>query len=725
MTLEQLIDDLESGVQKQHNIERARQTYEQVVVLDSIEPEANTRKFEQTKKRIRGGVCKFQRPTESVDLSEKGKLADYSSTRNELEKRQALAIHLLERADKVNAHRIIENRIKQIEDHIRKFQLELDKNGLSTLGQERISNWQKEVARLRNRLNSLVAQDPDYALAVQKDRFLGYIDSVDAGEVVRTPTVEKTIENLLKKLQAGNVFVHGVFGTGKTSVAVEAAKLYSGKDPILLACSKSQNPEEWLTEYIAARDGLVLILDEMNTLTPENMIILNTILEAARSNTKIKIGDIEFVVDPRFRVIGTGNLAQDGIIGRYTQDNSTADRFAKLEVNFPPVGELYQIMVAKLANRKDIYDSEEQAKGEKPKAKKSELIISEKSMYQIRSFAELCEKIQKYYSSPKGVHKKKEAGKDIDLGQVVNINPFSMRSILTILEQYKINNFDGLNQIILDHIDSYILDKDTKKVINSIAKEVMNYDKANRSDAVTNIKFRSLMTEYFGYSLPNMLPRYIESKARGFDINLDRNNTSQKRTSAMPPHQQPLPIIPGKPLSNTGASSLADGPLPPPPPLSNQNSPISPRNFDDRRLIENERQQRAQAILENDRKEQARKQQVDFRRKNLANYRLDGVNLNDAFFDNGNGLKGKVFSGSSLKNANFERIDLSGANFVGCNLEGANFVGCILNDCNFIGAKINGTNFSRATINRANFENALGVASFEDATMNNNKGIQN
>jgi hypothetical protein len=153
---------------------------------------------------------------------------------------------------------------------------------------------------------------------------------------------------VIKLLQARvNTYLWGSFGTGKTVIAIEAAKLM-GLD-YQVATFSPQSSESSLTGYMwgdkyissqvrdAMENGKLLILDEADACNPSIFLKLC----AALSSRTMSFPDGKRIdAHENFCVIAGGNTQMNGATtaakGRSAQDGAILDRFYMLKVDIDP-----------------------------------------------------------------------------------------------------------------------------------------------------------------------------------------------------------------------------------------------------------------------------------------------------------------------------------------------------------------------------------------------------
>ena len=194
------------------------------------------------------------------------------------------------------------------------------------------------------------------------------IFTLDIPEIQQIPQFQKILDDLSV---GNNVFLKGIAGTGKTTLAEKVAYAFAGRKEgdkkalpfVTINCNQYTSPidlkggqtisgykEGALIE--AWRDGKVLILDELPKLEPNTAGLLNDALaKSAKDNAIIFNGLNEsFVKHPDFGCIATGNIFGKAIssnyVGNFKQDSSLLDRFS---------GSLYQIGFNEVLERQLIH----------------------------------------------------------------------------------------------------------------------------------------------------------------------------------------------------------------------------------------------------------------------------------------------------------------------------------------------------------------------------------
>lgn len=194
----------------------------------------------------------------------------------------------------------------------------------------------------------------------------------DGGYLV-TPSRQKIIyghekepvNSIVTALRKGaNVELVGPTGTGKTRVAVHSAKVFSGKDPIVISGSANLSPAVFLGRptdlskrdpgaiMTCLKEGRGLVIDEDNRIDPNVLALIKFLLGLKRGDTyrHPETGET-VVVPPTFGVIATRNEAGAHHKDRFQLPPDYRREFVKgsFEVGYFPPSELYdRFLIPKL-----------------------------------------------------------------------------------------------------------------------------------------------------------------------------------------------------------------------------------------------------------------------------------------------------------------------------------------------------------------------------------------
>ncbi|QKX05346.1 AAA domain-containing protein [Aquimarina sp. TRL1] len=177
-----------------------------------------------------------------------------------------------------------------------------------------------------------------------------YTQTLDIPEIDQIPDVMKILDDLSV---GNNVFLKGIAGTGKTTLAEKVAYAHFGRRQhdkkelpfIIITCNQYTSPidikggqtiygykEGGLIE--AWRDGKILIIDELPKLDPNTAGLLNDPLAKTAKQGAIIFNGLNKPIEkhPDFGCIATGNVIGKAIsstyIGNNKQDASLLDRFS-------------------------------------------------------------------------------------------------------------------------------------------------------------------------------------------------------------------------------------------------------------------------------------------------------------------------------------------------------------------------------------------------------------
>jgi uncharacterized protein YjbI with pentapeptide repeats len=634
----------------------------------------------------------------------------------------------------------IEQRITQCQSQIRELQKISTELGSTTILSSKIDLWKKELGLNQDHLVRLCNQ-PDAFKTYYGDKFLSIVDAWHEGKMAQTESVLKAKETINDHLLNGNVFVHGVFGTGKSVVSAEVALEYSSQSPVILNCSKFSDVECWLfnqklegqidggtssvTElgpiYEAARDGKVVILDEMNALTPENLLMLNGVLEMAGKNTLITIpgaSDKSFKVHSNFRIIGTGNLSADGIVGRSSLDASTMDRFSKVSYGFVKQSidpeleimdydfedkELFQILLASIANRET-----------NQTVKKGEFDVGPNTINELWTMAAFCSEIQEIYQDDRSdKYRVNVGGTTKYLGEIIDVNPFSMRSIRRILESYKNNNFNSLKSILKNWLNTQLNDEEQAEAKEEIIKILdekfaMSARNSNfNSTEIQHYNLKDIINLAYG-QVPQQSPTSLAIKAKRFGIKIEplAEEVSEQElleltteTTQETEQKRPIEIRESIKITTQEFNQLLDKGQ-----RVFSNYDLSGVDMSGKCLQRyNFKECKLQGSnLRGSRFDYSIMTGVDMTGANLRGTNLRGADLRGADLEGtnleGTNLRGTDLRGADLEGTDLEGTDLRGANLEGTDLEGANLEGANLRGANLRGADLEGANLRGANL---------------------------
>ncbi len=192
--------------------------------------------------------------------------------------------------------------------------------------------------------------------------------TLDIPELKQIPQFLKILDDLSV---GNNVFLKGIAGTGKTTLAEKVAYAFAGRKEgdkkalpfVTINCNQYTSPidlkgGQTITGYKegglieAWRDGKILILDEMPKLEPNTAGLLNDALAKSATDAALIFNGLNepFEKHPDFGCIATGNIfgkaVSSNYVGNYKQDSSLLDRFS---------GSMYEIGFNEVLERQLIY----------------------------------------------------------------------------------------------------------------------------------------------------------------------------------------------------------------------------------------------------------------------------------------------------------------------------------------------------------------------------------
>ncbi len=195
-----------------------------------------------------------------------------------------------------------------------------------------------------------------------------HIHALDIPEIEQIPDIIKILDDLSV---GNNVFLKGIAGTGKTTLAEKIAYAYFGRQPddkkelpfIVINCNQYTSPidikgGQTMSGYKeggmieAWEKGKILILDEMPKLDPNTAGLLNDALAKSAAADAVIFNGLNHPVvrHPDFGCIATGNVLGKGIssnyVGNNKQDSSLLDRFS---------GSIYEIGFNEILEQRLIY----------------------------------------------------------------------------------------------------------------------------------------------------------------------------------------------------------------------------------------------------------------------------------------------------------------------------------------------------------------------------------
>ena len=268
--------------------------------------------------------------------------------------------------------------------------IENKKNGVKALSQSRakklreMGNNPKKTAlyqSLVSAINDEVKQRKDELKNLETEKqnisrianLLSYRQQLfEEGHIAEVPSVENYLSKIEEAMIEGKpMFLHGPTGTGKTSLAIRAAKILTGKNPEIIYCNPQtkesnifgktgicidEKTEKQITKFDPApliramQEGNIVIFDEFTALPKDMMVMLKGIMNAKVGDRRTVTGDGEITIASGFQMIFTANLKSEKNPEKQDLPPEMANEFSQnnLEIKYQEVNESYDIMLARL-----------------------------------------------------------------------------------------------------------------------------------------------------------------------------------------------------------------------------------------------------------------------------------------------------------------------------------------------------------------------------------------
>ncbi len=245
----------------------------------------------------------------------------------------------------------------------------------------------KENEELREKS---LALSPEAYFGLHLKQLKEYKKELEKGKIVETDYVKEQMEDIAVHLRANKpILIYGHLGSGKSELAMHAAKKITGKEALIISGSKNISQAEFYGHqiltvdeksgstksdyfmgpiYQAMEEGRVLIIDEVNAIPHEILISLNHIL-TRKVGDKINIqqdSGRKIEIKDGFGIIMTGNLnqGQEKYIDRQDMDPAFLSRLHKIEYDYlrqniegsledtaGKENELFQLLLADIINK--------------------------------------------------------------------------------------------------------------------------------------------------------------------------------------------------------------------------------------------------------------------------------------------------------------------------------------------------------------------------------------
>lgn len=127
-----------------------------------------------------------------------------------------------------------------------------------------------EREQLQKDFAQKTGQERDFYYAVHRDVLLAFGTQLRTGRIAEVPYTRAVIEKIVRQLELGETaFLHGDTGSGKTEAARVAAKLFSGKEPIVVRGYPGMAQEELFGHLTLKADGLSRAADVVQRIVEE------------------------------------------------------------------------------------------------------------------------------------------------------------------------------------------------------------------------------------------------------------------------------------------------------------------------------------------------------------------------------------------------------------------------------------------------------------------------
>jgi len=227
---------------------------------------------------------------------------------------------------------------------------------------EALDEIRKELKKNQQLREDLLALNPEAYFGLNLKKLKESKKEFSEGRIVEADYVKEKMEDIDSHLRADKpILIYGHLGSGKSELAMHAAKKYSKKPALIISGSKNISQSEFYGHqvltvdeksgstvsdfylgpiYQAMEEGRVVIIDEVNAIPHEVLISLNHLL-TRKVGDKINIqqdSGREIEIKEGFGIIMTGNLnqGQEKYFDRQDMDPAFLSRLHKIEYDYLP-----------------------------------------------------------------------------------------------------------------------------------------------------------------------------------------------------------------------------------------------------------------------------------------------------------------------------------------------------------------------------------------------------
>lgn len=132
-----------------------------------------------------------------------------------------------------------------------------------------LARVEADIKLKKNAREATYQTSPEAFYGLHLQELKDYKQQLENGKIVEVPYVKEQVEDVVSHLHAGKpVFLYGHLGSGKTEIAIHAAKKFSGKDPEIVSGSKNMGLSELYGHQVLdiqkiTKEDLVAFTDEV------------------------------------------------------------------------------------------------------------------------------------------------------------------------------------------------------------------------------------------------------------------------------------------------------------------------------------------------------------------------------------------------------------------------------------------------------------------------------